>query len=160
MGHRCTLRHCVSHSVNLANKVKYTDIHYPSWLVRSWWVGLYEAVQPPVWPWFFHKDCTGNMPTTCVRFIRTCKYLVIQSNDTDSPSSEVYALLIRGLLTPAVSLVIMVLPIRPMLHGVESMEYGRIWWVPITAWFILWTRSVSHPLAIHCAPTANTYASF
>lgn len=69
-------------------------------------------------------------------------------------------MLIRGLLIPAVSLVIMVLPIRPMLRVTESMEYGRIWWIAITAWLLLCIRPVSHLLSIRCTPTANTHRRF
>ncbi|KAH8079406.1 hypothetical protein BXZ70DRAFT_647152 [Cristinia sonorae] len=87
----------------------------------SYYVGMYESIQPQVCPWFFHKDYTMHLAFSALRFIRA-----------------VYALIVRGVILPLLSLAVIALPIRLMLHASEHMTHGRIWWLPVAVWLLAW----------------------
>ncbi|KAH8093860.1 hypothetical protein BXZ70DRAFT_367394 [Cristinia sonorae] len=90
----------------------------------SYCVGMYKDVRPTVCSWLFHKDYTVHLILCISRFIRaTCSIVV------------------RFVLVPSLSLAMVFLPIRVMVRAAQSMRYGAIWWLPVTAWLSLYDRT-------------------
>jgi len=44
--------------------------------IGLWWVGLYESVGPPIWPWFFHNDYAYQVIENWVPLICQVPYAI------------------------------------------------------------------------------------
>lgn len=50
---------------------------------------------------------------------------------------------LREVLLPSLSLVVLFVPVRPLNHAAEALDYGRLLWIPLAFWFIFWIVLVS-----------------
>ena len=75
--------------------------------------------------------------------------------------SPAYETCIRGLLLPALSLVIVFLPVRPLWIASEKLNYGRLMWIPMTLWIVGWLVLVRAIFFhAHCFPSyQDTHAA-
>ncbi|KAH8079430.1 hypothetical protein BXZ70DRAFT_911070 [Cristinia sonorae] len=101
----------------------------------SYFAGLYESEERPIWPWFFRKNYTGHIVIFTVRFLRTS-----------------FAISLRGIVIPSISLVVVFLPVRLMLYASATMKHGQAWWLPIALWITVWL----FPAELPCIAIANS----